>query len=207
MSTRHQPTLAVVLLAAALCPACAPPLQTDDDGEPELAEPPSDAGPNIDNEVLDDGSVSTIVDATAEDAWVYLDLETGSQVDVEDPLTDMTWDLGFRRFHVKLNGGVSGAGSIEAQFVPGVDLAGMSTPPAGGYLVDEPDGEDDNEEPDYVLREWYAYNVMTHVLTPELGVYVVRDAESLVHHGLEIVDYYDAAGTSGIVQLEWKRLD
>ncbi len=207
MLTHRHHTIATVLLTAALCPACAPPLEADDDGEPESAEPPSEAGPNIDNEILDDGSISTVVDATAEDAWIYLDLETGSQVDVADSLLDTTWDLGFRRFHIKLNGGVSGAGAIEAQFVPEIDLAGMSTPPDDGYLADQPDGDDDNEEPDYVLRDWYAYSVLTHVLTPEAGVYVLRDAESRVHYVLELVDYYDTAGTSGVLHFEWKRLE
>lgn len=193
------------LLATILLAACAPPLEADDNGEHSM-RPPSEAGPNIDNEVLDDGSVSTIVDATAEDVWVYLDLETGREVEVADPLTNGEWDLGFRRFHVKLNGGVSGGGSMEAVFVPEVDLADLATPPADGYVSDAPDGDDDNEDPDYVLRDWYAYNVMTHVLTPEAGVYVVRSVESGFHYGLEIVAYYDDAGTSGTVLFEWKLL-
>ena len=50
--------------------------------------------------------------------------------------------------------------------VPGVDFAGVIVPPTEGWTVDQPDGDDANPEPDYVLKAWYDYNSDTHVLTP-----------------------------------------
>jgi hypothetical protein len=46
---------------------------------------------------------------------------------------------------------------------------------------------------------------MTHVLTPRAQVYVVRTAEGNAFK-LEILAYYDDAGTSGMLTIRWAPL-
>jgi HmuY protein len=52
------------------------------------------------------------VDASSQSAFTYVNLETGQVVSVTDPSTSTDWQLAFRRFEVRLNGGVSGPGSV-----------------------------------------------------------------------------------------------
>lgn len=64
--------------------------------------------------------------------WAYLDLDTGTLLDMDDAtaLTSPDWEIAFKRVAVKLNGGVSGAGST---------LGGIADAQLGFY--------DDNNEP------------------------------------------------------------
>lgn len=48
------------------------------------------------------------IDATGTD-WVYLDLDTQTQVTPANPAASEEWDLAFRGHEIKLNGGASGA--------------------------------------------------------------------------------------------------
>lgn len=52
------------------------------------------------------------IDASSQVAFTYFSLETGETVDVDDPFTNTEWDIAFRRFSAKLNGGVAGGGSV-----------------------------------------------------------------------------------------------
>jgi len=62
------------------------------------------------------------VDASSQSAFTYVSLETGQVVSVGDPSSSTDWDLAFRRFEVRLNGGVSGPGSVD-----GYNLANNQT--------------------------------------------------------------------------------
>lgn len=55
-----------------------------------------------------------VVDATDRENWTYINLTEGETVDIADPATSMTWDLGFKRTEVIINGGVSGPGKTGA---------------------------------------------------------------------------------------------
>jgi hypothetical protein len=145
-----------------------------------------------------DGTYTTVVDAQSMTAWTYADFETRSEV-----AETAAWDLRFQRFHISANGGVSGAGGVELAPVTGVAFAAVVAP-ATGFVTDAADGDGDGV-PDYVLDQgdsWYAYDVGTHVLTPRPIVWVVHtDGGSTIK--LEILRYYDAAGTSGWLTLHW----
>ncbi len=52
------------------------------------------------------------VDASSATAFTYLRLSDGATVSVADPVASSAWDLGFRRFAIKLNGGVAGPKSV-----------------------------------------------------------------------------------------------
>jgi len=145
-----------------------------------------------------DGTYTTRVDAQSMTEWTYADFETRSEVPASAP-----WDLRFQRFHVSANGGVTGDGGVELAPVTGVAFAAV-TAPATGFVTDAADGDGDGL-PDYALDQgdsWYAYDVDRHVLTPRPIVWVVHtDGGATIK--LEILSYYDDAGTSGWLTLHW----
>jgi hypothetical protein len=161
-------------------------------------------GPQVDHDVEGD-TVITTVDATDGAAWIHLDLETRSQVTVADPLESDAWDLAFQRYDIATNGGVSGPGGMTVAIVDGTDLASVTAAPGGPWLADAADGDDTNDDPDYAMSGWYDYDVTTHVLTPKPVVHVVRTPEGNTF-AIQVLDYYDAAGSSGWMQLRWRPL-
>lgn len=136
------------------------------------------------------------IDATDPEGWAEVDLDE-----------DGVWDLAAQRFHLKLNGGVSGDAGVETAPRPGT-LGDVTAPPDAGWLTDQPDGDDDDAEPDYAFEQgdgWYAYDAATHVLTPRPLVWVLR-GRALAPLALVIDDYYDDAGTSGVFTVRWAPL-
>lgn len=160
-----------------------------------------DGGPQVDHE-QDGDTVITTVDATDDAAWIYLDLETRSQVTVADPLASDAWDLAFKRYDIASNGGVSGPGGLTIATVEGMELDAVTALPSGPWLSDAVDGDDTNDDPDYVMSGWYDYDFMTHVLTPKPVVYVARTPEGTAF-AIQVLDYYDDAGSSGWMQVRW----
>ncbi len=195
------------VFTAALACACAPDLGAGGDGEDDDGmELGVEGGPQVDHIEQGEGVWLTHVDATSEEKWVYIDLSDGSQLEVAEPHADGDWDLGFLRFHIKINGGVSGQAGAEVVPIEDATLVEIDAAPADGYITDEADGEDDNEDPDYALSEWYGYNVMTHVLTPHPRVYVLRTGDG-THYKLQLESYYDDAGSSGNPSFRWSEID
>ncbi len=193
-----------LLLALPFFLACAGDL--DDELGNDALEPPTAGrvGPNTTNEPRAEGGHLTTVDASAEEAWVYFDLETGVELQVDDPQEDLRWDLAFRRFHIATNGGVSGtAGAEVATVAEAFDAVTMA--PADGFVVDAPDGDDDNDDPEYALGGWYDYNVMTHVLTAKMQTYVIVTGSGNTFK-VALATYYDEAGTSGFPAFAWDAL-
>ena len=45
-------------------------------------------------------------------AWTYFSFETGQQVKVTNPETELTWDIAFNRYNIRTNSGTSGAGQV-----------------------------------------------------------------------------------------------
>lgn len=155
--------------------------------------------------VLDTGADLTevtevVLDATDHELWIPYDFERQGIVE-----TALPWDIAARRYLVVLNGGVSGDGGVEAAVVPDgeFDLLG-SVPDDLIWATDEPDSDGDGVD-DTVLADWYDYDVSTHILTANGTVYLVRTVEGAVMK-LELLDYYDAAGTPGHVRFRWAQL-
>jgi hypothetical protein len=88
----------------------------------------------------------------------------------------------------------------------GVELDDITAIPNGTWVTDAPDGDEHGTDPDYVTAGWYDYDFATHVLTPRAIVYVVKSVEGNAF-ALQIVEYYDDAGTSGWLQMRWKPLE
>jgi hypothetical protein len=139
------------------------------------------------------------VNATAMDQWVYLRLDTGAEVAVQDAAASREWDLGIKRYYLKINGGVSGGCGSEVAVQSGTEFSALARAPMAGYVTDQPDSSDEDPEPDYALSQsggWYDYNVMTHALTPRSQFYILKTCTG-GYVKLQMTGYYDSAGTSG----------
>ena len=62
-------------------------------------------------EVFEEGTIA--IDASSPINFAYLNLADGALVAPSDPSTDTNWHMGFRRFSIRLNGGVAGPGSTS----------------------------------------------------------------------------------------------
>jgi hypothetical protein len=189
-------TLGVTLLAT----GCFESIEPDHDHGP-------DAGTTTEARITTtrgtDGTYTTVVDATSMSEWIHGDIDTGAEVDASGP-----WDLRFQRFHISTNGGASGSGGVMVAPVAGVTFAEMTAAPAEGWISDAPDGEDANTDPDYAFSQgdgWYDYDPTTHKLTPKPIVWAVKTGGGVTLK-LEIVSYYDGAGTGGWLELHWAPL-
>ena len=149
--------------------------------------------------------VSTTVDASSNDAWIYLDMESKMQVSPMVPQDSLEWDLGFQRFKVKTNSGISGKGNMEVAKLSGIDFDSLETAPVAGYTIDATDSDDMDKDPDYAFlgpSSWYNYDGATHQLTPNDYVYVIKTVEGN-YYKLKFTNYYDMAGTSGYPSFDW----
>lgn len=76
----------------------------------------------IDRETPDDVRTATI-DASSETAWVYYDLANGTVVDLTDDAaaSSTAWQIAFRRYEIKLNGGSSGSSTVAGYLGKQID--------------------------------------------------------------------------------------
>ena len=85
-------------------------------------------------EIFEEGVI--VVDASSPVGFAYLSLADGGKlVSPSDPATSTEWHMAFRRFTVRLNGGVAGPGSVS-----GVNLgnhAGLTDEEIAGLTVEE----------------------------------------------------------------------
>ena len=132
---------------------------------------------------------SGAIDASDNLLLVSYDLDTDSIVEETDP----SWDLGFRRFEIRINGGVSGDGPVEVAVLEDTDYDSLTEAPPDGYLLDEPDADADGVD-ERVFDGWYTYDYVSHLLSPNAVVYVVHTTEG-AYHKVSVDDYYDDAGT------------
>lgn len=145
---------------------------------------------------LNAGGVYTMtVDATSREEWVRLHLTDGIVG------SDDEWDLAFRRFAIRLNGGGSGSGTAIGQFVPGADFAGASQAPDTGWVTDGAGAAE------LVFATWYDYNGQTHILTPVEGHWIVRGGSGQSFYAFQILSYYNEAGDSAVYSLQWREVD
>jgi hypothetical protein len=196
--------LLLLVTALALQGACAEDLRQR--LEPDAA--PSGDGP-IDVEDLGSGVHQARVDAKDDMQWVYMNLAQGKAVPADGAGDPTAWDLALQRFNLKLNGGASGSGGAAVALLPGAAFDDVTEVPADAtFLTDQADANDDGVD-EYVMSigdtRWYAYEVTTHVLTPKELVYVVRGADGSFYK-LEMLEYYDAAGTAGYPTFRWAPL-
>jgi hypothetical protein len=166
---------------------------------------------------LGNGIFETEIDATSYSAWAYFDFEAQNQVAVTDPATNSAWDIGFKRFMVKLNGGASGAAGVTVVALNGDDFTARTQAPSPftPETTDVPDVGDANDacRPTtsgvlFALLNsmtspsacWFAY--ATGVLTTRDISYVIKTATPR-YFKLKMLSYYGPTGTSGKIRFQW----
>ena len=157
---------------------------------PELPEfPPTAAGSAAPSGA---GPHQLTIDASDPERWRYVDLARGAVAD--DPAAG--WDLAFRRFELKLNGG--GALDLGA-----VALDSVRSLPDDGYVGMEALGRDTTHA---VLDDWYSYSYTTHVLRPRDRTFAFRTASGR-KAALRFVSYYCPGAQPGCVTLRYRFVD
>jgi hypothetical protein len=192
-------------IAALFFASCAGDL---DPGRPDAGGDPS-SGP-FDHETNADGTTTTVVEATSETAWLYLDLETKNEVMPAAPESSRDWDLGFNRFRIKTNGGIGGSGGMKVAILPNADFAALTKAPSRGYVTDQLDGEDMDTDPDFAFLQkhaasetgWFTYDALNHKLTAAPVVYVVKTVEG-AYFKVQMLGYYSKDGTAGYPAFRW----
>ena len=183
--------LSVTLAGALLFTGCGDELET--------------SGPEQESDVVAtvaEGELKrTTIQAIDEETWVPVVL---GQTVLE--ATDDAWDLRFRRIAVEMGPGV------EAQTIEGgvEDFNAFATADAAGEWAGEPEvtGEEPvgRGRPTGPLGGWFDYNPMNHTVSPGERFYAVRTAEGACLK-LRFEDYYDEAGTAGVVQFSWAPIE
>ncbi len=195
MRARH-----ALVTAALLHFGCAPDLRDD---FPFDGEQPG--GNRVAHEDAGDGVRKTKVDASSKEAWTYLDLDGPAELSVDEALETQAWDLAFQRFKIITNSGVSGPGAVGVVALGGGSFEALTAAPKQGYLPDRPDGNDANGDVDSVFLEgdgWYAYDLIKHRLAVNPVLYVVQSGEGR-YFKLQMLGYYDDAGTAGVLTFRW----
>ncbi len=178
------------------------PIDTDTTDSTDTDEPAGDT--DTMDTGLGVGVIIAEIDASSYDDWVYYSFEEADLVAPENPVSSTGWDLGLKRYEVKVNGGISGFGGMVVAIVeetPFVDVVEVPEPP---YLSDLPDDDEDGS-PEYALATWYDYNYQTHVLTPADRIYVIQTTTG-DWVKVQFLDYY-SAGVSGHPSFKWAYLD
>ncbi len=155
---------------------------------PVAADPPAEplSGPQL-----------RTVDASDAGVWRYFSFERGSVI--EAPARD-EWDLAFRRFQMIVNGGEGFAGEGGALALDGVEFGSVGSLPVEGYVPSEIRSDSSHT----VLRSWYEYSFLSHLLTPRPVVYAIRTAGGR-HVKLEFLGYYCPGPIPGCLtfRYEW----
>lgn len=128
------------------------------------------------------GPVTYTVDASATERWRTFDFGRNAAVD------SGPWDIAFRRFHLIT---AAGGGIVDLGEVPFDSVREL---PATGYVPNT--SAPDTTNPG--VGKWYAYSMLSHLLTTRHHVYGVRTAGAK-YAKLELLAYYCRdAGTACI---------
>lgn len=120
------------------------------------------------------------LDAHDTERWRRFDFGRNAAVD------SGPWDIAFRRFHVVT---APGGGIVDLGAVP---FAAVRELPASGYRTNAAGPDTTNPG----VGKWYAYSMLSHLLTSRHHVYGVRTAAGR-YAKLELVGYYcKEAGTA-----------
>lgn len=173
--------------------------------EPDKVPSPD---PKISHE-KDGSGYKSKIDASDREAWVFLDLDE-RVYPAADANEQGDWDLAIRRVKLRLNGGISGTSDVAGKFVDGKDaFDNMNKSPEGPFETDKKGNGDPSSDPfgedGLVFGFWYDYQSEGHVVTPKPRAYVIQSNKGEIFK-LQILDYYNAARTSGHYTIRWAKL-
>ena len=186
-----------VLLLGLAVAGCAPDLRTDYPFDGQV-----NTGPLVQVTPQEDGSHLALVDATSKSALVFFDIDEGRELKADEALETNAWDLAFQRYTVTLNGGGGNpAGTVQVAVLKGQGWDALTQAPATGY-------QQDASEPVFngVEGGWYTYDLARHrLVSRDELLYVVRSSAGQ-YFKLQMLSYYDAAGTPANLSLRYQRL-
>jgi len=119
------------------------------------------------------GPATYTLDASATDRWRYFDFRRNAAVD------SGPWDIAVRRIHVIA---APGGGIVDLGAVPFDSVREL---PAAGYVPNTTGSDTTNA----AVGKWYAYSMLSHLLTTKHHVYGVRTAAGR-YAKLELLAYY-----------------
>jgi len=129
---------------------------------------------------------------------VYFDLTTGAVTNSSD------WDLKFEGWNIRVNGGVSGGGSVRAVLdattpFATIDAAYAASAPAQAFSADSYGGV-------FAANRWYRYNITgtDNQIWPTFSVYLVRRGTEVFK--VQLVGYYAADGTPRQITVRYAKL-
>ncbi len=152
------------------------------------------------------------LDATGD--WKYFSLKNG-EVTPATPANDLSWDIAFKGYYVRLNGGTSGKGKAEVVKVEGTDFAKVTEAPKAGFAKDAQGKISQGNYPNITKVDASFSQYMSggfgtktgiigldptkapKVFTPTNYIYVLKTADG-TYAKVQVTDYYkDNADISG----------
>ena len=152
------------------------------------------------------------LDATGD--WKYFSLKNG-EVTPATPANDLSWDIAFKGYYVRLNGGTSGKGKAEVVKVEETDFAKVTEAPKAGFAKDAQGKMNEGNYPNITKVDASFSQYMSggfgtktgiigldptkapKVFTPTNYIYVLKTADG-TYAKVQVTDYYkDNADISG----------
>ncbi len=129
---------------------------------------------------------------------VYFDLTTGAVT------TAANWDMRFDGYTIRVNGGVSGTGTVKAVLdtatpFASIDATYAASAPAVAYSVDRYTGV-------FGTSPWYRYNITgtDNQIWPVFNVYLVQRGTQVFK--VQLVGYYGTDGTPRQITVRYAKL-
>ena len=142
------------------------------------------------------------IDARSENVWIYFDFSRGAVVPVLDPKQD-AWDLAFRRYVMRTNGGRSnpnGQGAVLK--LQERHLAAVSQVPEGVDFQADIHPKNRLHAFNPALEKWYNYSYLANVLAPKPAVYVIRTQDGR-YAKMRLLSYYCTGNVAGCMTFEY----
>jgi hypothetical protein len=155
--------------------------------------------------------------ASGNEPFVYVRFANGTldkiAIDDSQAFASQDWDIAFKRYVIRANGGDSGAAGVTVAGVEAASLAEVSAAPDDGlFLADDWSTDackvivDQLGAPSTAVGAWYIANNMR--LDPQARVYVIRRADG-TSFKLRVLTYYGDPGDptkSAFFRVEWAAL-
>lgn len=156
------------------------------------------------------GSEAKEVQLDATGDWKYFSLKNG-EVTPATPADDLTWDIAFKGYYVKLNGGTSGKGKAEVFRTEEKDFTKVTEAPKKGFEKDKEvtftsrDGSSSKENVSPILTGGFGSttgaiglnpaNIAKYgnVYGPNEWVYVIKTADG-TYAKVQVTDFYKEVG-------------
>ena len=142
---------------------------------------------------------ATVVDTVSTTSGpVYFDLTSGAVTDVSN------WDIEFDGWYIRVNGGVSGSGTVKA--VPdnvtpfaSIDYAYASSAPPQAYRSDTFSGI-------FAQNPWYKYNITgsDNQIWPLFNVYLIRRGTAI--YKVQLTGYYSTTGAPRNITIRYSKM-